>query len=163
MLGGRAAEELFLASITTGAGNDLEIATNLARKMVCDWGMSEKIGPLTFGKKEEHIFLGKEFAQPKDFSEATAVRIDQEIERLVRENYKRARQMLQENAPLVHELASALLEKEVLDGSEVRQMVEDYVRPGEQTGQEKAEKDDQIGGESKDEAKDVSVLSPKLS
>ena len=163
MLGGRAAEELFLASITTGAGNDLEIATNLARKMVCDWGMSEKIGPLTFGKKEEHIFLGKEFAQPKDFSEATAVRIDQEIERLVRENHKRARQMLQENAPLVHELASALLEKEVLDGSEVRQMVEDYGSRKAQTGQEKAEKDDQIGGELKDEAKDVSVLSPKLS
>jgi len=151
MLGGRAAEELFLKSITTGAGNDLEVATNLARKMVCEWGMSEKIGLLTFGKKEEHIFLGKEFAQPKDFSEATAVKIDQEIERLVMENYERAKDTLRDKSALVHELASALLEREVLDGSEVRRMVEHYLHPEKQIGQEEGEKDRQSGDEPTEE------------
>ncbi len=151
MLGGRAAEELFLKSITTGAGNDLEIATNLARKMVCEWGMSDKIGPLTFGKKEEHIFLGKEFAQPKDFSEATAVKIDQEIERLVTENYVRAKEVLRDKSDLVHELASALLDKEVLDGSEVRRMVEHYLHPKTQIEQEQGKKDRQSGIESSEE------------
>ncbi len=151
MLGGRVAEELFLKSITTGAGNDLEIATNLARKMVCEWGMSDKIGPLTFGKKEEHIFLGKEFAQPKDFSEATAVKIDQEIERLVTENYVRAKEVLRDKSALVHELAAALLDKEVLDGSEVRRMVEDYLHPKKQIEQEQGKKDRQSGIESSEE------------
>ncbi|HUT03906.1 MAG TPA: ATP-dependent zinc metalloprotease FtsH [bacterium] len=150
MLGGRVAEEIFLESITTGAGNDLEIATNLARKMVCEWGMSEAIGPLTFGKKEEHIFLGKEFAQPKDFSEATAIKIDQEIERIVRRNYKRARQTLLDKAPLVHTLAAALLEKEVLDGGEVRQIVDDYLQSKGQITEKPAEKETAPANDSSD-------------
>ena len=121
-----------MKSITTGAGNDLEVATNLSRKMVCEWGMSEKVGLLTFGKRDEHIFLGREFAQPKDYSEATAMKIDQEIERFVMDNYARARETLQNNAPLVHGLAAALLEKEVLDGADVRRMVKEHLQPEKQ-------------------------------
>jgi len=136
MLGGRVAEELFLGTITTGAGNDLELATNLARKMVCEWGMSEAIGPLTFGKKEEHVFLGREFAHPKDFSEATAIKIDREIERFVTTNYERAKQILLGNAPLVHKLAKALLDKEVLDGHEVDEIVNEYQRQKEAKAQQ---------------------------
>jgi len=151
MLGGRVAEQIFLESITTGAGNDLEVATKLARKMVCEWGMSEVIGPLTFGKKDEHIFLGKEFAQPNDFSEATAVKIDQEIERIVMKNYERARQTLLDKAPLVHALAAALLEKEVLDGAEVRQLVDDYLQAKGQVPGKTAEKETESANDSSDE------------
>ncbi|MCD6326221.1 ATP-dependent zinc metalloprotease FtsH [bacterium] len=126
MMGGRVAEELFLQTITTGAGNDLEMATNLARKMVCEWGMSEELGPLTLGKRDEHIFLGREFAQPKDFSEATAIKIDNEIRKIVTDNYKRAKTVLSENEELVANLAALLLEKEVLDGEDVRMIVDDH-------------------------------------
>ena len=94
LLGGRIAEEMCLGSITTGAGNDLERATELARKMVCEWGMSDAMGPLTFGKKEEQIFLGREIAQHQDYSEDTAVKIDQEVRRIVQENYTRAQEQL---------------------------------------------------------------------
>jgi cell division protease FtsH len=118
-LGGRAAEELVLRTQTTGAGNDLEMATEWARKMVCDFGMSDKIGPLTFGKREEHIFLGREIAQQKDFSEKTAVEIDSEIKRIVLENYDRAKGIIVQQMEKLHSLASALLEKEVLAGEEV--------------------------------------------
>jgi len=122
-LGGRAAEELVLHTQTTGAGNDLEMATEWARKMVCDFGMSEKIGPLTFGKKEEHIFLGREIAQHKDYSEKTAVEIDNEITRIVLENYDRAKSIITQQMSRLHHLASALLEKEVLAGEEVDQVL----------------------------------------
>jgi cell division protease FtsH len=118
-LGGRAAEELVLRTQTTGAGNDLEMATEWARKMVCDFGMSDKIGPLTFGKREEHIFLGREIAQQKDFSEKTAVEIDSEIKRIVLENYDRAKDIIIQQMEKLHSLAAALLEKEVLGGEEV--------------------------------------------
>ncbi len=118
-LGGRAAEEMVLHTQTTGAGNDLEMATEWARKMVCDFGMSDKIGPLTFGKKEEHIFLGREIAQQKDFSEKTAMEIDSEIKRIVLENYDRAKDIIVQQIERLHSLASALLEKEVLAGEEV--------------------------------------------
>jgi cell division protease FtsH len=118
-LGGRAAEELVLHTQTTGAGNDLEMATEWARKMVCDFGMSDKIGPLTFGKREEHIFLGREIAQQKDFSEKTAVEIDSEIKRIVLENYDRAKDIIIQQMEKLHSLAAALLEKEVLGGEEV--------------------------------------------
>jgi len=118
-LGGRAAEELVLRTQTTGAGNDLEMATEWARKMVCDFGMSDKIGPLTFGKREEHIFLGREIAQQKDFSEKTAVEIDSEIKRIVLENYDRAKDIIVQQMGKLHSLASALLEKEVLAGEEI--------------------------------------------
>ena len=122
-LGGRAAEELVLNTQTTGAGNDLEMATEWARKMVCDYGMSDKIGPLTFGKKEEHIFLGREIAQRKDYSEKTAVDIDTEIKRIVLENYDRAKDIILQHMEKIHRLASVLLEKEVLAGEEIDQVL----------------------------------------
>jgi cell division protease FtsH len=122
-LGGRAAEELVLHTQTTGAGNDLEMATEWARKMVCDFGMSEKLGPLTFGKREEHIFLGREIAQPKDYSENTAVDIDNEIKRIVMENHERAKSIILQHMDRLHNLATVLLEKEALAGEEIDQVL----------------------------------------
>ena len=123
LMGGRAAEEIVLNHMTTGAGNDIERATELARKMVCEWGMSDKLGPLTFGKKEEHIFLGKDMGQRKDFSEETAVEIDTEIKKIVVENYTRARKLLESHTGALHRLAKALLEKEGLDGPEIERLI----------------------------------------
>jgi cell division protease FtsH len=123
LMGGRVAEELVLHNVTTGAGNDLERATDLARKMVCEWGMSEKLGPLTFGRKEEEIFLGREIATKRDFSEQVALEIDLEIKRLVSENYDRAKRLLTENMVSLKALAQALLEKEVLDAPEIDQIL----------------------------------------
>ena len=120
LMGGRVAEELVLKHITTGAGNDLERATDLARKMVCEWGMSEKLGPLTFGKKEEEVFLGRELGSRRDFSDQIALEIDQEVKRLVTENYERAKRLLTEHMASLKGLAEALLEKEVLDCSRYR-------------------------------------------
>ena len=124
LLGGRVAEELVLKHITTGAGNDLERATDLARKMVCEWGMSEKLGPLTFGKKDEEIFLGREIATRRDFSEQVAIEIDHEISRLVTENYERAKRMLTEHMSSLKAVAEALLEKEVLEGTEIDDIIQ---------------------------------------
>ncbi|HSL24295.1 MAG TPA: ATP-dependent zinc metalloprotease FtsH [Vicinamibacterales bacterium] len=123
LLGGRIAEEITIGSITTGAGNDLERSTELARKMVCEWGMSESMGPLTFGKKEEQIFLGREIAQHQDYSEDTAVRIDQEIKRLVTDNYERAKQTLEQNRAVLERISTELLQREVLDAEQVRKLV----------------------------------------
>src|SRR6187397_2683026 len=123
LLGGRIAEEMVLGSITTGAGNDLERATEMARAMVCEWGMSDAMGPLTFGKKEEQIFLGREIAQRSDYSEDTALRIDQEVKRIVTENYQRALTILEEYRERLQKLADALLAKEVLDGEQVKRIV----------------------------------------
>ena len=123
LMGGRAAEEIILDHMTTGAGNDIERATELARKMVCEWGMSDKLGPLTFGKKEEHIFLGKDMGQRKDYSEETAEEIDTEIKKIVVENYTRARKLLESHTSALHRLAKALLEKEVLDGPEIERLI----------------------------------------
>lgn len=123
LMGGRVAEELVLKNVTTGAGNDLERATDLARKMVCEWGMSEKLGPLTFGRKEEEIFLGREIATRRDFSDQVALEIDHEIKRLVTENYERAKRMLTDNMASLKALAQALLEKEVLDSPEIDQII----------------------------------------
>jgi cell division protease FtsH len=127
LMGGRLAEAIVFGTehITTGAGNDLERATELARKMVCEWGMSE-MGPLTFGKREEAIFLGKEFARHQDYSEATAVEIDSEIKRFVENAYGQARELLTTNRPVLDRIAAALLEREVLDGSEVYEMVSEF-------------------------------------
>jgi len=119
LLGGRAAEEIALKHTTTGAGNDLEHATELARKMVTEWGMSEKLGPLTFGKKDEQIFLGREIAKHKDYSEKTAIDIDEEVKRIVIEAYNTAKNLLLVNYNLLDALAHALLEKETLDGEEI--------------------------------------------
>ncbi|MBI5788139.1 MAG: ATP-dependent metallopeptidase FtsH/Yme1/Tma family protein [Candidatus Schekmanbacteria bacterium] len=123
LLGGRAAEQIVLSEMRTGAGNDIERATTLARKMVCEWGMSDKIGPLTFGKKEEQIFLGREFAQHKDYSERTAELIDEEVKRIVIEGYDLAKRLLQSNLEQLHALALALLEREVLDGPEIDEVL----------------------------------------
>ncbi len=123
LLGGRAAEELVLQQMTTGAGNDLERATELARKMVCDWGMSDRLGPLTFGKAEEQIFLGREIAQHRDYSERTAEVIDEEVTRLINENYERAKKLLTSHGETLEALAQALLERETLDGAEVEAIV----------------------------------------
>ncbi len=119
LMGGRAAEEIVLKHTTTGAGNDIERATELARKMVCEWGMSEKLGPLTFGKKEEMNFLGRDFSQSKDYSESTAVEIDGEIRRIVTDSYNRAKGLLTDHLDKLHAVAAKLLEKEVLDGIEI--------------------------------------------
>jgi cell division protease FtsH len=123
LLGGRIAEEIMLGQITTGAGNDLERATEMARSMVCEWGMSDAMGPLTFGKKEEQIFLGREIAQRSDYSEDTALRIDQEVKRIVMDNYDRALQILQDSRNGLQGLADALLAREVLDGEQVKRIV----------------------------------------
>ena len=123
MMGGRVAEELVLKHITTGAGNDIERATDLARKMVCEWGMSEKMGPLTFGKKEQEIFLGREISQHRDYSEQTAIEIDREVRRLIIENYERAKTLITENMKTLKALAEALLEKETLDAREIEAIV----------------------------------------
>ena len=123
LLGGRAAEELVLGDMTTGAGNDIEKATDIVRKMVCEWGMSERLGPLSFGKKGEEVFLGRDFVLHKDYSEETARKIDEEVERIVRECYERAKKILKENIDKLHKLAEALLEKEVLDGKEIDRII----------------------------------------
>ncbi len=122
LLGGRIAEELTLDSLTTGAGNDLERATELARRMVCEWGMSDAMGPLTFGKKEEQIFLGREIAQHQDYSENTALQIDQEVKRFVTQNYERSHKLLAECKETLVKIADALLSREVLDADQVRRL-----------------------------------------
>ena len=125
LMGGRLAEELVFGSenMTTGAGNDLERATELARKMVCEWGMSSKMGPLTFGKQEQNIFLGKEFARHQDYSESTSVAIDQEIRRFITEAYDDARTILDEHREALEAIAAGLLEVEVLDGEEIYNLI----------------------------------------
>ncbi len=123
LLGGRAAEEIVFQQQTTGAGNDLEKATDVARKMVCEWGMSDKMGPLTFGKAEEHVFLGREVSRPKDYSEETAILIDSEIKRIVTDCASRARHLLESNLEKLHLLARALLERETLDGEEINRVL----------------------------------------
>jgi cell division protease FtsH len=122
LLGGRIAEEITIGSITTGAGNDLERATDLARRMVCEWGMSNAMGPLTFGKKEEQIFLGREIAQHQDYSEDTALRIDQEVKRFVTDNYARAQAILTEHRQALLDMADALLARETLDAEQVKRI-----------------------------------------
>jgi cell division protease FtsH len=123
LFGGRVAEELVLNQVTTGAGNDIEKATDLVRRMVCEWGMSEKLGPMAFGRKEEEIFLGRDLTQKADYSKTTAIQIDAEIRRIIQESYQRAKALLSANLRLLHEIAEKLLEKEVLEGSEIDAIV----------------------------------------
>ncbi|MGE3842689.1 MAG: ATP-dependent zinc metalloprotease FtsH [Vicinamibacterales bacterium] len=123
LMGGRIAEEITNGQLTTGAGNDIERATEMARRMVCEWGMSSALGPLTFGKKEEQIFLGREIAQRQDYSEDTAIRIDQEVKRFVLENYSRARKILEDKRDVLMTMADELLVREVLDGDQVTRLV----------------------------------------
>ena len=124
LMGGRAAEEIIFNTMTTGAGNDIERATDMARKMVCEWGMSDRMGPVSFGKKDEQIFLGREMAMQKNYSEATAVEIDSEIRRIVDENYARVKQMLTENVAVLHRISLALIEKENLTGLQVDEIMQ---------------------------------------
>jgi len=140
LLGGRVAEKLVFNELTTGAGNDIERATELARKMVCEWGMSEKLGPLTFGKKEETIFLGREIAQHRDYSERTAQEIDEEVKGIVENAEKKALELVSENLDKLHLLAKALLEKEILDGEEI-----DKVLKGEKLKNEEKDEEEKPG------------------
>jgi cell division protease FtsH len=136
LMAGRIAEEIFLNQSTTGAGNDIERATDLSRKMVCEWGMSE-LGPLSFGKKEEQIFLGREIAQHRDYSEATALQIDEQVRKVVDEQYQRARKLIEGHREAMVRIAEALLEREILDGEEVRRLIEGSSSPaltGSQSG-----------------------------
>jgi cell division protease FtsH len=123
LMGGRIAEEMFLGVMSTGAGNDIERATDMSRKMVCEWGMSE-LGPLTFGKKEEQIFLGREIAQHRDYSEDTAIKIDQEVQKLVKHGYSTAKGIISDNRDTLELIAKALIEREVLDANEIKLLVD---------------------------------------
>ena len=123
LLSGRIAEEMFLGTVTTGAANDFERVTELARRMVCEWGMSEGLGPLSFGKREEQIFLGREIAQHQDYSEQTAIKIDKEVERIVRQAFSRAKEILDGNREALVRLAEALLEYETLNLDELVKVI----------------------------------------
>jgi cell division protease FtsH len=123
LMGGRCAEEICLGEMTTGAGNDIERATEMARKMVCEWGMSDKMGPLTYGTKEEQVFLGKDFSSQKNFSDQTAKLIDQEVKTLVMDGYTRATELLIKNRDVLETMAQALLERETLDGKEIKDLI----------------------------------------
>ena len=123
LLGGRAAEEIIYNERTSGAGNDLERVTEIAHKMVCEWGMSELVGPVTFGKADEQVFLGKEMSKSKDYSEETAILIDQEVKRIVNSNYDECKKLLEDNIEILHDVANQLLEKEVIDGNELDELV----------------------------------------
>ena len=138
LMGGRIAEQMFLDHMTTGAGNDIEQATGMARQMVCEWGMSS-LGPLTFGKKEEQIFLGREIAQHRDYSEATAIRIDAEVGNLVETAYDQAKKIITDHSDVLVRMAEALLEREVLDGDDVRALVEGRELPEVSTPEEEVE------------------------
>jgi cell division protease FtsH len=124
-LGGRIAEEVIFGRLTTGAGNDIEKATDIARKMVCEWGMSEKLGPLAYGKKEESIFLGRDYgSRQQDYSEQTAVEIDQEVRSIVGRQYEKVKAALAENKEKLDQLAQALIERETLDAEEISAVLE---------------------------------------
>ncbi len=155
LLGGRVAEELNFEDVTTGAGNDIERATGLARKMVTEWGMSDRIGPISLSKKEEHVFLGKEFGTGREFSEKTAIEIDDEVKRIVMEALERARKLLRDNKDKLLRISGALLERETLDGREVETLI---------NGGQLAPlfKEPPSGSGSSDEKKEVSSLVPPL-
>jgi cell division protease FtsH len=139
LMGGRAAEEIVLKIQTTGAGNDIEKASDLARKMVCDYGMSEKLGPLTFGKKEEQIFLGREIAQHRDYSESTAQKIDDEVSNIVTDAYSKASQLIKDNLDTLNRMAEALLEKETLDSKEIDRIMGNRGGDEEDSAKEESE------------------------
>jgi len=128
-MGGRVAEEICLGQMTTGAGNDIERATEMARKMVCEWGMSEKMGPLTYGTKEEQVFLGKDFSQQKNFSDQTAKLIDQEVKALVMSGYEKACEIITEHRDSLEKMALALLDRETLNASEIKEIINGKIPP----------------------------------
>ena len=140
-MGGRVAEEICLGQMTTGAGNDIERATEMARKMVCEWGMSEKMGPLTYGTKEEQVFLGKDFSQQKNFSDQTAKLIDQEVKALVMGGYEKACEIITEHRDSLEKMALALLDRETLGASEIKEIINGKIPPvgGDETKVESEE------------------------
>ncbi|MGH9334491.1 MAG: ATP-dependent zinc metalloprotease FtsH, partial [Vicinamibacteria bacterium] len=149
--------------LTTGAHDDLEKATELARKMVCEWGMSEKMGPLTFGRREEQVFLGRDIARHQDYSEDTAIKIDQEVKRIVEQAYGRARTILSENRPLLEKVAEALLEREVLDAEEVRMLMEGLpLKPRESVEEIVAEKPESKEAKEKEKERKAALTPPIL-
>jgi len=121
-----------MKDFTTGSGNDIERATEISRKMVCEWGMSETMGPLSYGKKEDQIFLGREFATHKDYSEETAKKIDEEVSRIVYSNYEKAKKILMDNLEILNRIAGELLEKEVLNADELDSIINMRVQGGPQ-------------------------------
>jgi len=133
LMGGRIAEEIIFNELSTGAGQDIQSATDMARRMVCDWGMSKELGPLFYGRKEEAIFLGREIAQSQDFSEQTAEKIDKEVAEIVNTQYKRARNLLETNLPSLNGLADKLLVDEVLNGEEIDVILTENSAQGEVT------------------------------
>jgi cell division protease FtsH len=142
-LGGRAAEKLIFDQFTTGAGNDIERATNLAHKMVCEWGMSERLGPLAYGAKEEEIFLGREITRSKNYSETTSIAIDEEVKKIITTGMERAETILKENVEALNRLATVLLEREILDGDEIDKVILGETLPpleGRSNGQEDSAK-----------------------
>ncbi|MDW7681006.1 MAG: ATP-dependent zinc metalloprotease FtsH, partial [bacterium] len=149
LMGGRAAEKLVLDQLTTGAGNDIERATELARKMVCEWGMSDKLGPMTFGKKQEEIFLGREIAQHRDYSEKTAQAIDEEVRQIVENAAFSADKLLKENSEKLHALAQALLEKEMLDGAMIDQVIQNSGAKKSRSGSKEKKKSETGSGKKK--------------
>jgi cell division protease FtsH len=168
LMGGRIAEELIFDELTTGAGNDIERATELARKMVCEWGMSEKMGPLSFGAKEGEVFLGRDMMQASDYSEGTAREIDAEVRRIVNEQYARARKLLEEQTDLLHAMAKALLEYETIDGSDIKELQEagtlsrekptNKLRTREQMDREREERSAALPGKSEDKDKEPPAI-----
>jgi cell division protease FtsH len=143
-LGGRAAEKIVFNHYTTGAGNDIEKATSIARKMVCEWGMSDKMGPLSYGAKEEEIFLGREIQKHRDYSEETAIEIDKEVQRIVNEAMNRAEKILKDNIDLLHSLSKELLEREILDSEEINALIKGEKLPPTKVpdnGKEKSDKE----------------------
>jgi cell division protease FtsH len=151
LMGGRVAEELIFQHMTTGAGNDIERATELARKMVCEWGMSDRLGPLAFGKKDEQIFLGREIAQHKDYSEKTAVEIDEEITSIVTQCHERSKKLLGENIDTLKRLAETLLEEEVLDGEQIDLIVKGLPLKKREKPSKKEEEAPEISKEQEDQ------------
>jgi cell division protease FtsH len=163
LLGGRIAEEITMDSLTTGAGNDLERATDLARRMVCEWGMSDTMGPLTFGKKEEQIFLGREISQHQDYSEDTALKIDHEVRRFVTNNYDRSRTLLVEHKAVILQMAEALLTYEVLDADQVRRLAAGLPLDEPQTAAARAAVADNSGeNEARPRQKERSSIVPAM-
>ncbi|MFN3782255.1 MAG: cell division protein FtsH, partial [Candidatus Kapaibacteriota bacterium] len=123
LMAGRAAEKIVFKTLSTGAANDLERATNIARKMVCDWGMSDVLGPITFANRHEEVFLGREIVQPRDHSEATAQLIDKEVQKILLNAYETAENLLKEKEELLHKTAKILLERETIEGEELDMLI----------------------------------------
>ncbi|NOY45913.1 MAG: ATP-dependent zinc metalloprotease FtsH, partial [Deltaproteobacteria bacterium] len=160
-LGGRAAEELSVGHLTTGAGDDIEKASEIARRMVCKWGMSDRLGPLTFGREEEQIFLGKELAAHRDYSERTAEEIDSEVKRIVRENLERARRLLADNRDRLDALAAALLEREVLVADEIQKILGEVPGGDDPEGGDGGSGQEHSGAETEDARSDTPGKDPR--